>query len=47
MSKIIGVILAGGLATRMGGQDKGLLQLHGQTILDRVVATLTPRWTRY
>lgn len=43
MSKIIGVILAGGLATRMGGQDKGLLQLHGQTILDRVVATLTPQ----
>lgn len=38
-----GVILAGGQATRMGGGDKGLLSLHGQTLLDRVVERLGPQ----
>ena len=38
--KPLGVILAGGLATRMGGGDKCLLPLGGGTILDQVIARL-------
>ena len=33
----VGVILAGGKATRMGGGDKGLIELGGRPLLDRVV----------
>lgn len=40
MSAPLGVILAGGQATRMGGGDKGRLALGDQTILDHVVARL-------
>ena len=40
MSERLGVILAGGLATRMGGGDKGLLQLGGQSLLGRVIDRL-------
>ena len=43
MTKPLGVILAGGLATRMGGGDKGLLPLGGSTILDHVIARLGPQ----
>lgn len=39
----LGVILAGGRATRMGGGDKGLLRLGGQTILGRVITRLSPQ----
>ena len=39
----IGVLLAGGLARRMGGGDKPLKQIGGRTILDRVVARLAPQ----
>ena len=35
-----GVILAGGLATRMGGGDKGLRELGGRPILDHVIERL-------
>ncbi|HUS55137.1 MAG TPA: molybdenum cofactor guanylyltransferase MobA [Thermohalobaculum sp.] len=41
--KIAGVILAGGLARRMGGGDKALLQLGGETLLARVIARLRPQ----
>ncbi len=41
--KPLGVILAGGQATRMGGGDKGLLALGGGTILDHVIARLAPQ----
>ncbi len=41
--KIAGVILAGGLARRMGGGDKALLQLGGETLLARVIARLQPQ----
>lgn len=37
------VILAGGRATRMGGGDKGLRQIGGQCLLDRVIARLSPQ----
>ena len=43
MKAPLGVILAGGAATRMGGGDKGLLALGGQSILDRVIARLDPQ----
>jgi molybdenum cofactor guanylyltransferase len=40
---IPGVVLAGGLARRMGGGDKPLREIAGQTILARVVARLEPQ----
>ncbi len=43
MTKPHGVILAGGLATRMGGGDKGLLQIGGQNLLTRVRDRLAPQ----
>jgi len=43
MTKPLGIILAGGLATRMGGGDKGLLRLGGQSLLARVVDRLAPQ----
>jgi len=42
-NRILGVVLAGGLATRMGGADKGLLQLGQQTILDEVLKRFRPQ----
>lgn len=36
-----GLILAGGLARRMGGGDKAKIEINGVTILDRVLATLS------
>ncbi len=43
MSAPAGVILAGGLATRMGGGDKGELQLGDRTLLSHVIARLGPQ----
>jgi molybdenum cofactor guanylyltransferase len=40
---IAGVILAGGLATRMGGGDKTLLDLGGRPLLAHVVDRLRPQ----
>jgi molybdenum cofactor guanylyltransferase len=37
------VLLAGGLARRMGGGDKPMRQIAGRTILDRVIARLSPQ----
>jgi len=39
----LGVILAGGLARRMGGGDKPLRAVGGVPILDRVIAALRPQ----
>jgi molybdenum cofactor guanylyltransferase len=36
-----GLVLAGGLARRMGGGDKAKIEIGGVTILDRVLATLS------
>ena len=38
-----GVLLAGGLARRMGGGDKPMRQIAGRTILERVIARLQPQ----
>ena len=43
MTKPLGIILAGGQATRMGGGDKGLLPLGDATLLDQVIARLGPQ----
>ncbi|MCX7324335.1 MAG: molybdenum cofactor guanylyltransferase MobA [Hyphomicrobiales bacterium] len=40
---ILGVLLAGGLARRMGGGDKPLKTLAGRTILDHVIDRLAPQ----
>jgi molybdopterin-guanine dinucleotide biosynthesis protein A len=37
------VLLAGGLARRMGGGDKPMRTIAGRTILERVVARLKPQ----
>ena len=37
MTAPLGIILAGGQARRMGGGDKGLLDLGGRSLLDRVI----------
>jgi molybdopterin-guanine dinucleotide biosynthesis protein A len=37
----LGLVLAGGLARRMGGGDKALIEIGGVTILDRVLACLS------
>ena len=39
-SDITAVILAGGLGTRMGGQDKGLLLYQGQAMITHVINAL-------
>lgn len=43
MKQPLGVILAGGQATRMGGGDKGALPLGSCTLLDHVIARLEPQ----
>jgi molybdopterin-guanine dinucleotide biosynthesis protein A len=39
----VGLILAGGLARRMGGGDKALLRVGQETILERALACLAPQ----
>jgi molybdopterin-guanine dinucleotide biosynthesis protein A len=43
---ITGVILAGGLSRRMGGGDKGLADLGGQSMIGRVADRLRPQVSR-
>ena len=40
---VVGAVIAGGKATRLGGQAKALIPIHGRTVLDRVLAVLEPR----
>ena len=42
----LGLVLAGGLARRMGGEDKARIRVGGATILDRVIARLRPQCSR-
>ncbi len=41
--QITGVILAGGRATRMGGADKGLVQVNGRPMIRWVIDVLRPQ----
>jgi molybdopterin-guanine dinucleotide biosynthesis protein A len=43
MTKLPAVILAGGLARRMGGGDKPMRMIAGRTILERVIDRLGPQ----
>jgi molybdenum cofactor guanylyltransferase len=42
----LGLVLAGGLARRMGGGDKARITIGGVTILQRVLACLAPQCAR-
>ncbi|TCP44486.1 molybdenum cofactor guanylyltransferase MobA [Rhodovulum marinum] len=41
--RVVGLILAGGGGRRMGGADKALIRLGGETLLTRVAARLAPQ----
>lgn len=43
MENTFGVILAGGLARRLGGVDKALIDIGGETILHRLIQRLAPQ----
>ncbi len=43
VAKTLGLVLAGGLARRMGGGDKALIEIGGTTILARVLSTVAPQ----
>jgi molybdopterin-guanine dinucleotide biosynthesis protein A len=40
---VTGVILAGGQGRRMGGSDKGLVEVEGWPLIDHVIAALAPQ----
>ena len=40
---VTGIVLAGGLGRRMGGVDKGLVELDGQPMVAHVIARLAPQ----
>src|SRR4051812_8223060 len=42
----LGLVLAGGLARRMGGGDKALLRIGGKTFLERTLERLEPQCAR-
>ena len=42
----LGVVLAGGLALRMGGVDKPMQRMGGRSLLERVVERLSPQCDR-
>jgi molybdenum cofactor guanylyltransferase len=41
--KVLGLILAGGQGSRMGGVDKALIDLDGETLLARAIRRLAPQ----
>jgi molybdopterin-guanine dinucleotide biosynthesis protein A len=41
----LGLVLAGGLARRMGGGDKAVLKIGGKTILERTLSRFRPQCT--
>ncbi|CAH0491080.1 unnamed protein product [Peronospora farinosa] len=43
MTMLTGIILAGGQGRRMGGQDKGLVQLDGRPLYQHVLERLRPQ----
>jgi len=46
VTQTLGLVLAGGLARRMGGGDKALLRIGNATILERVLERLKPQCSR-
>ena len=40
---ITGIVLAGGQGRRMGGVDKGLVELDGRPLVAHVIARLAPQ----
>ncbi|MCW8943153.1 MAG: molybdenum cofactor guanylyltransferase [Sedimenticola sp.] len=42
-SNITAVILAGGMARRMGGEDKGLVELNGKPLIEHVITRIAPQ----
>lgn len=44
--RLTGLVLAGGRATRMGGEDKGLLEVAGRPMIDYVIDALRPQVSR-
>ncbi len=42
-NEITGLILAGGRASRMGGQDKGLIEVNGKPMIEYALAVLEPQ----
>lgn len=45
LTRLVGVILAGGRSTRMGGQDKALLPLAGKPLVAHQIERLKPQVT--
>ena len=43
MTRVPAIILAGGLSTRMGGGNKALRLLAGETLLTHVIRRLRPQ----
>lgn len=41
--KVLGVVLAGGAASRMGGADKGAARCRGKRLVDHVIHRLAPQ----
>ncbi|WP_198781827.1 molybdenum cofactor guanylyltransferase MobA [Shewanella putrefaciens] len=41
--RIDAVILAGGMARRMGGDDKGLVELNGKTMIEHTIDRIKPQ----
>lgn len=42
-NNITGLILAGGLARRMGGKDKGLVEIEGRPMIAYIIDALSPQ----
>lgn len=42
-NNIIGGVLAGGLSRRMGGADKSMMMIEGQSLIERVIGRLSPQ----
>lgn len=42
-TRVVGLILAGGRSTRMGGRDKALVALHGEPLLGHLTRRLRPQ----
>jgi molybdopterin-guanine dinucleotide biosynthesis protein A len=43
LTRVTGVVLAGGLGRRMGGVDKGLRELRGRPLVEWVIERFTPQ----